>query len=149
MAWTRIPGDRENGFRTARIRIRLCFRHRFRRWSYDYGRRQWASTVSPDIYQATEMYGFPILTSCCPAWVNFFEHNFPELKDVPSTARSPQQMFGSIAKTYFAKKLGIDRNNLVVVSIMPCLAKKYECQRSEFLTDGTRCWFFAFYSWTG
>ncbi|HNQ59252.1 MAG TPA: NADH-dependent [FeFe] hydrogenase, group A6 [Bacteroidales bacterium] len=78
----------------------------------------------------------PILTSCCPAWVNFFEHNFPELKDVPSTARSPQQMFGSIAKTYFAKKLGIDRNNLVVVSIMPCLAKKYECQRSEFLTDG-------------
>lgn len=78
----------------------------------------------------------PILTSCCPAWVNFFEHNFPELKDVPSTARSPQQMFGSIAKTYFAKKLGINRKDLVVVSIMPCLAKKYECQRDEFKTDG-------------
>ncbi len=78
----------------------------------------------------------PILTSCCPAWVNFFEHNFPELKDVPSTARSPQQMFGSIAKSYFAKKIGIDRKDLVVVSIMPCLAKKYECQRDEFKVDG-------------
>lgn len=78
----------------------------------------------------------PILTSCCPAWVNFFEHNFPELKDVPSTARSPQQMFGAIAKTYFAKKLGIDRKDMVVVSVMPCLAKKYECQRDEFKTEG-------------
>mgnify|MGYP000998582478 FL=1 len=78
----------------------------------------------------------PILTSCCPAWVNFFEHNFPELKEIPSTARSPQQMFGAIAKTYFAKKLGIDRKDMVVVSVMPCLAKKYECQRDEFATEG-------------
>lgn len=78
----------------------------------------------------------PILTSCCPAWVNFFEHNFPDMLDVPSTARSPQQMFGAIAKTYFADKLGIDRKNLVVVSIMPCLAKKYECTREEFSTNG-------------
>lgn len=78
----------------------------------------------------------PILTSCCPAWVNFFEHNFPELTDIPSTARSPQQMFGAIAKTYYAEKLGIDRENMVIVSIMPCLAKKYECQREEFATDG-------------
>lgn len=78
----------------------------------------------------------PILTSCCPAWVKFFEHHFPELKDIPSTARSPQQMFGSVAKTYFAKKIGIDRNNLVVVSIMPCVAKKYECTREEFSVGG-------------
>lgn len=78
----------------------------------------------------------PILTSCCPAWVNFFEHNFPDMLDVPSTARSPQQMFGAIAKTYFADKLGIDRKNLIVVSIMPCLAKKYECTREEFSTNG-------------
>jgi len=77
----------------------------------------------------------PILTSCCPAWVNFFEHNFPELKDVPSTARSPQQMFGAIAKTYFADKIGVTRKDLVVVSIMPCLAKKYECSRDEFKHD--------------
>jgi NADP-reducing hydrogenase subunit HndD len=78
----------------------------------------------------------PILTSCCPGWVNFFEHNFPDLLDVPSTAKSPQQMFGAIAKTYFADKIGVNRNDLVVVSIMPCLAKKYECQRNEFKVNG-------------
>ena len=78
----------------------------------------------------------PILTSCCPGWVNFFEHNYPELKDVPSTAKSPQQMFGAIAKSYFAEKIKVDRKNMVVVSIMPCLAKKYESQRPEFAVDG-------------
>ncbi|MGA2406616.1 MAG: NADH-dependent [FeFe] hydrogenase, group A6 [Bacteroidales bacterium] len=78
----------------------------------------------------------PILTSCCPGWVNFFEHYFPDLKDVPSTAKSPQQMFGAIAKTYFADKIGINRKDMVVVSIMPCLAKKYECQRDEFSVKG-------------
>ena len=78
----------------------------------------------------------PILTSCCPGWVNFFEHQFPELKDIPSTAKSPQQMFGAIAKTYFADKFAIHRKDLVVVSVMPCLAKKYESTRPEFATDG-------------
>ena len=78
----------------------------------------------------------PILTSCCPGWVNFFEYNYPDLKDVPSTARSPQQMFGAIAKSYFAEKVKVDRKDMVVVSIMPCLAKKYECQREEFSVDG-------------
>jgi len=78
----------------------------------------------------------PILTSCCPGWVNFFEHNYPDLKDVPSTAKSPQQMFGAIAKTYFADKININRKDMVVVSIMPCLAKKYESQRPEFAVDG-------------
>jgi NADP-reducing hydrogenase subunit HndD len=78
----------------------------------------------------------PMLTSCCPGWVSFFEHQFPEMRDIPSTARSPQQMFGAIAKTYFAEKIGIKRENMVVVSIMPCLAKKYECQRDEFATNG-------------
>jgi NADP-reducing hydrogenase subunit HndD len=56
--------------------------------------------------------------------------------DIPSTARSPQQMFGSIAKTYFAEKLGIDRKDMVVVSIMPCVAKKYERGREEFAVNG-------------
>lgn len=78
----------------------------------------------------------PILTSCCPAWVNFFECNYPDMLDVPSTARSPQQMFGAIAKTYFADKMGIKREDMIVVSVMPCLAKKYECQRDEFKVDG-------------
>jgi len=80
----------------------------------------------------------PILTSCCPGWVNFFEEYFPDLKDVPSTAKSPQQMFGAIAKTYFADKIKTNREDLVVVSIMPCLAKKYECQRDEFSVNGNR-----------
>ena len=74
----------------------------------------------------------PILTSCCPAWVNFFEKNFPDLLDIPSSAKSPQQMFGAIAKNYFAKQLNIPREKLVVVSVMPCVAKKYEAQREEF-----------------
>ncbi len=78
----------------------------------------------------------PILTSCCPGWVNFFEHQFPDMLDVPSTARSPQQMFGAIAKTYLADKLGVKREDMVVVSVMPCLAKKYECSRDEFKTNG-------------
>lgn len=77
----------------------------------------------------------PMLTSCCPAWVSFFEHHFPNLKDVPSSARSPQQMFGSIAKTYFADTIQKKREDIVVVSIMPCLAKKYESQRDEFKVD--------------
>jgi NADP-reducing hydrogenase subunit HndD len=78
----------------------------------------------------------PILTSCCPGWVKFFEHHFPELKEIPSTAKSPQQMFGAIAKSYFANQLGVDRKKLVVVSVMPCLAKKYECSRPEFSVNG-------------
>ena len=78
----------------------------------------------------------PILTSCCPGWVNFFEHNYPDLKDVPSSAKSPQQMFGAIAKTYFADKINISRKDMVVISVMPCLAKKYESQRPEFSVDG-------------
>lgn len=78
----------------------------------------------------------PILTSCCPGWVNFFEHNYTDMLDVPSSAKSPQQMFGSIAKSYFAEKLGKKREDLVVVSVMPCLAKKYECQRDEFKVNG-------------
>ncbi len=79
----------------------------------------------------------PILTSCCPAWVKFFEHQFPEMMDIPSTAKSPQQMFGPIAKEYFAKKIGVERKDMVVVSIMPCLAKKYECSRDEFSHNGS------------
>ncbi|MCX6272326.1 MAG: 2Fe-2S iron-sulfur cluster-binding protein, partial [Bacteroidetes bacterium] len=77
----------------------------------------------------------PILTSCCPGWVNFFEHHFPEMIDIPSTAKSPQQMFGAVAKTYLAEKIGLSRKDMVVVSIMPCLAKKYECTRPEFAVE--------------
>jgi iron-only hydrogenase group A len=73
----------------------------------------------------------PILTSCCPAWIKFVEHQFPTLLDVPSTCKSPQEMFGAIAKTYLAEKLGVSPDKIVVVSVMPCLAKKFEAKREE------------------
>lgn len=78
----------------------------------------------------------PILTSCCPGWVKFFEHQFPDLLDIPSTCKSPHEMFGAITKTYLAEKLGVDPKNIVVVSVMPCLAKKYEAARPELTNDG-------------
>ncbi|WP_054738729.1 NADH-dependent [FeFe] hydrogenase, group A6 [Cellulosilyticum ruminicola] len=77
----------------------------------------------------------PILTSCCPAWVNFYETQFTDLLDLPSTARSPQQIFGAIAKSYFSEKMNIPKEDMVVVSVMPCLAKKYEVERPEFNHD--------------
>ena len=73
----------------------------------------------------------PMFTSCCPAWVAFYEKNFPDLLEYPSTAKSPQGMFGAVAKNYFADKIGVKREDLVVVSIMPCLAKKSELAREE------------------
>ena len=80
----------------------------------------------------------PILTSCCPAWVKFFEHQFQDLLDIPSTCKSPHEMFGAIAKTYYAQKYEIDPKKMVVVSIMPCLAKKYESARPELTGDDPR-----------
>ena len=78
----------------------------------------------------------PIMTSCCPAWVNFYEKFYPELREYPSTAKSPQQMFGATAKSFFAEKMGIPREKLISVSVMPCVAKKYETQRDEFKVNG-------------
>lgn len=78
----------------------------------------------------------PILTSCCPSWVKFIEHNFGDMLDIPSSCKSPHEMFGSLAKTYLADRLGIDPDDLVVVSVMPCLAKKYESARPELANEG-------------
>ncbi len=80
----------------------------------------------------------PILTSCCPGWVKFFEHQFPDLIHIPSTAKSPQQMLGAIAKSFYARKIGLTPSEIVMVSVMPCLAKKYEASRREFAPDGVR-----------
>lgn len=95
--------------------------------------------------EGTELLGrlksgenLPILTSCCPGWVNFMEFQFPDLINIPSTCKSPQQMFGAIAKTYYAEKIGVKPEDMVVVSIMPCLAKKYECNREEFAPNGVK-----------
>ncbi|MEI8085209.1 MAG: NADH-dependent [FeFe] hydrogenase, group A6 [Paludibacter sp.] len=73
----------------------------------------------------------PMITSCSPGWIKFIEHFFPASLKHLSTCKSPQQMFGAIAKTYYAEKTGIDPRNIVVVSIMPCTAKKYEARRPE------------------
>ncbi|MFA6335308.1 MAG: NADH-dependent [FeFe] hydrogenase, group A6 [Bacteroidales bacterium] len=73
----------------------------------------------------------PMVTSCSPGWIKFIEHFFPKSLDHLSTCKSPQQMFGAVAKTYYAEKLNIDPRKIVVVSIMPCTAKKFECKRPE------------------
>ena len=78
----------------------------------------------------------PLITSCSPGWVKFCEHNFPELIPNLSTCKSPHEMLGAIIKSYYAEKNGIDPDKIVVVSVMPCTAKKYESQRPELAVDG-------------
>lgn len=77
----------------------------------------------------------PLFTSCCPAWVTFAEQYFPELLNNLSTCKSPQQMFGSLAKKFLPEILGVKPENIVVVSIMPCTAKKFEAKRPEFTEE--------------
>lgn len=79
---------------------------------------------------------FPMFTSCCPAWINLMEKNYPELINNVSSAKSPQQMLGPVVKTFFAKKKGIPVDDIVVVSIMPCTAKKDEAKRPQHTIDG-------------
>ena len=80
----------------------------------------------------------PMITSCSPGWVRFAEKNFPENLDHLSSCKSPHQMFGAIIKSYFADKYNIDKEKICVVSVMPCIAKKYECSRPEMEVDGIR-----------
>ena len=80
----------------------------------------------------------PMITSCSPGWVNMIELKYPELLDHLSTAKSPQQMFGAVAKTYYPQKAGIDHAKIVSVSVMPCTAKKAEAARPEMCDSGFR-----------
>ena len=73
----------------------------------------------------------PLITSCSPGWVKYCEHYFPEMTENLSSCKSPQQMFGAVAKTYYAEKIGVDPKNIVMVSIMPCTAKKFEIGRDD------------------
>ena len=73
----------------------------------------------------------PMITSCCPGWVKFIESQFPDMLNLPSSCKSPQEMFSAISKTYLAEKLGVDPKKIVVVSLMPCIAKKQEIKREE------------------
>lgn len=88
------------------------------------------------VYRLENGGRLPILTSCCPSWVKFFEHNYGDMLDIPSTCKSPHEMFGSIVKTYFAEKNNIKTEDIVVVSVMPCVAKKYESARPELGGEG-------------
>jgi NADH-quinone oxidoreductase subunit G/[NiFe] hydrogenase diaphorase moiety small subunit len=78
----------------------------------------------------------PQFTSCSPGWVKFIEHFYPEYLDYLSTAKSPQQMFGAIMKTYYAEQAGIDPADIITVALMPCAAKKFECNRPEMDSSG-------------
>ena len=76
-------------------------------------------------------YRWPMFTSCCPGWVRFLRSQYPDYVSGLSTAKSPQQMFGAVAKSYFAEKMGLDPHKIMVVSMMPCTAKKAECTLPE------------------
>ncbi|MBP1565027.1 MAG: iron hydrogenase small subunit [Oscillospiraceae bacterium] len=73
----------------------------------------------------------PLITSCSPGWIKYCEHYFPDMTENLSSCKSPQQMFGAIAKTYYAEKMGIDPKDIVMVSVMPCTAKKFEIGRDD------------------
>lgn len=77
----------------------------------------------------------PMMTSCCPGWVKYAEHFYPDMLDNLSTCKSPQQMFGAVTKSYYAEKMGFDPKDIVVVSVMPCVAKKFELSRPEMNGD--------------
>ena len=78
----------------------------------------------------------PQFTSCSPGWIKFIEHFYPEYLDYLSTAKSPQQMFGAVIKTFYAKETGINPDDIVTVALMPCSAKKFECNRPEMNSSG-------------
>jgi len=88
------------------------------------------------IVEKDETVTVPMFTSCSPGWVKYLEHYYPEYIDNLSTCKSPQQMFGAVLKTYYAKKMNIDPAKMVVVALMPCSAKKYECNRPEMNDSG-------------
>lgn len=80
-------------------------------------------------------YAWPMFTSCCPGWVKFVEKKYPEMIPHLSTCKSPQQMFGALLKSYWCEKNGINPEDLYVVSVIPCTAKKNECKREEMEKD--------------
>jgi iron-only hydrogenase group A len=86
------------------------------------------------VHRLTHKGVLPMITSCSPGWTKFAEHFFPDALPHLSTCKSPQQMFGALAKTYYAAKMNIDPRKMVVVSVMPCTAKKYEAKRPEMMS---------------
>ena len=89
-------------------------------------------------FKAGELKQYPMFTSCCPGWVRFIKMEFPDLVPQLSSAKSPQQMFGAIIKTWYAQILGVEPDKIYHVSIMPCTAKKYECDVDCMNSSGAR-----------
>jgi NADP-reducing hydrogenase subunit HndD len=85
-----------------------------------------------------EDVALPMFTSCSPGWINFAEFYFPQFLPNISTCKSPQQMFGAVAKSYYAQKIEVDPKNMIVVAVMPCTAKKYEAARPEMNANGVQ-----------
>jgi NADP-reducing hydrogenase subunit HndD len=90
------------------------------------------------IQENADDVALPQFTSCSPGWIKFVEYYYPEMIPNISTCKSPQQMFGAIAKTYYAEKMGLKAEDIIVVSVMPCTAKKFEAQRPEMNSSGVR-----------
>jgi iron-only hydrogenase group A len=88
------------------------------------------------LVQGDKNVALPQFTSCSPGWIKYLEHFYPEFIPNASSAKSPQQMFGALIKTYYAEKLGLDPENIVSVALMPCSAKKFECNRPEMRSSG-------------
>ena len=97
-------------------------------------------TIMEEAHEFIERFkendNIPMITSCCPAWVRYIEINYPELLPHLSSCKSPHEMLGALIKTYYAKKEKIDPEKIFVVSVMPCIAKKYERQRKELSNNG-------------
>ena len=87
-------------------------------------------------FQDRDSYNWPMFTSCCPGWLRFVKSQYPHLVSNLSTAKSPQQMFGAVAKTYMAQKIGVDPEKIFCVSIMPCVSKKFECDVKQVNDSG-------------
>ena len=114
-----------------------------RRLGFD---RVFSTEFSADLTILEEGYEFigkikegkplPHITSCCPGWIKYAEHNYPDLLDHISSAKSPQQMFSTLVKTYYAKQIEVDPEQIFTVSIMPCTAKKFEKEREEHRDSG-------------
>ncbi|MCD6221908.1 iron hydrogenase small subunit [bacterium] len=138
----RVTLGEELGFKTGTLVVKKMYAA-LRRIGFDV---VFDTNFSADLTIVEEAYEFverlkenknlPQLTSCCPGWIKFMEDNYPDLMKNVSTCKSPQQMMGTLVKTYYAKEKNIDPKDIVSVSIMPCTAKKFECEREEMKDSG-------------
>lgn len=128
-------GTNVTGKMTAALR-RLGFRKVF---DTDYAADLTIMEESAELLERIKKKGkLPLITSCSPGWINYAEYYYPDLLDHVSSCKSPHEMFGAVLKHYYAEKKGIKKEDMFVVSIMPCTAKKFEKERKELVTDGLR-----------